>query len=510
MAQYWIDFNDLADLSDFQIEGDYTVELVDDGGTQVLKLTQVGNQNRSTAVTYTSADGAGTVDVAAYCKAPDSDTSPRSAGVCARITGTGTSIDGYSALALNAANNGGYLMRYDGGGSTTLGSAQPGDPDPTVYHWRALVCDGSTLDHYAWAGTDGDADQRPATPMLSETDANYTTGRAGFIGSQMRDDPEVAYCRILAIGTNGDPAPTSDPGGGGGVTLTVQSATHGHTAAVPSLTQAHTLAPAAAQHAHTADAPTLSSAVQLAVAEAAHSHTAEAPTLTQAYVLTVAEAAHAHSAESPALTQAHTLSPADTQHGHTAASPDLVQAHALAVAEALHGHTAESPSLTQANTLAPAAAQHAHTSETVTLGTGTVLSVAGALHGHTAASPSLTQAHILAVQTASHAHTADLPTLAQSITLVPAEAQHGHTAATVTLTTADVIAVDAARHAHGAESPTLTVDATLVVSDALHAHLADNVIFAGTVFAAGRLMVVEVPDRLLIVAPADRIIKVTH
>jgi len=58
MAQYWIDFRDLSDLTDFTIAGDYTVELADDTDTeQSLKITSSATSlSNSTAVTYDPAD----------------------------------------------------------------------------------------------------------------------------------------------------------------------------------------------------------------------------------------------------------------------------------------------------------------------------------------------------------------------------------------------------------------------------------------------------------------------
>lgn len=107
--------------------------------------------------------------------------------------------------------------------------------------------------------------------------------------------------------------------------------------------------------------------VSITVQDATHAHTADSPALTQANVLVAADALHAHAADSPALTQANQLVPQDALHGHTAESPALVQANVLAPADAVHAHTADNVGLVFGALLEVADALHIHITDSPTL-----------------------------------------------------------------------------------------------------------------------------------------------
>lgn len=126
----------------------------------------------------------------------------------------------------------------------------------------------------------------------------------------------------------------------GEATLTVQNASHGHTAGNVALTQANTLAVQSATHAHAAGSVALTQAHTLAVQNAAHGHSADNVEIASGTVLAVAHAAHGHTAQAPSLTQANVLAAQDASHAHAAGSPALTQANTLAVSSAQHGHSA--------------------------------------------------------------------------------------------------------------------------------------------------------------------------
>jgi hypothetical protein len=143
----------------------------------------------------------------------------------------------------------------------------------------------------------------------------------------------------------------------GGATVNGEATQHAHTAATVTLTQVHNLAVASAQHVQTAASPTLDQSIAgyatgyeggfgsvaptLTVQNATHTHTATTVALTQVHVLTVAAASSAHTAEAATLTQVHQLAAQDAQHAQTAATTALTQVHALVVADVSHGHAAE-------------------------------------------------------------------------------------------------------------------------------------------------------------------------
>jgi hypothetical protein len=80
----------------------------------------------------------------------------------------------------------------------------------------------------------------------------------------------------------------------------------------------------------------------------------------------------------------------------------------------------------------------------------------------------------------------------------------------VTRTTAALLVIQDSLHETFADNLDLLEGAVLVVSDALHAHIADNILLPGTIFQAGRLMVVRGSDRLMVVSPTDRLMVVRH
>lgn len=142
-------------------------------------------------------------------------------------------------------------------------------------------------------------------------------------------------------------------GGGGSATdLTIQDATHGHSADSLTLTLGYTnLTIADATHGHAADSLALTLDTTLAIADATHAHTADnlAISTSGAVNLTIQDATHAHTADSPTLTLGYTdLAIAEALHAHTADNLTLTVAGAvdLIIARAVHAHTVDSLTLT--------------------------------------------------------------------------------------------------------------------------------------------------------------------
>lgn len=104
--------------------------------------------------------------------------------------------------------------------------------------------------------------------------------------------------------------------------VTVQDATHSHSAANVALTQAHAVVVANASHAQPAANVTLSQVHVLAISNAAHAQVAENITLAEVHALTVQNASHTHAATIATLTQTHVLVVANATHAHTAQSPN--------------------------------------------------------------------------------------------------------------------------------------------------------------------------------------------
>lgn len=179
----------------------------------------------------------------------------------------------------------------------------------------------------------------------------------------------------------------------GVTTVTAQSATHGHTADAPAITQTH----------------------QITAADATHSQTADSPAVSQTHVVAVAEATHAHAADSPTVTQTHVVSAADATHGHSADAPGITQTHVVAVDEATHSHTADNVTVSVGGvSVTPADATHGHTADQTAITQTHVIIVADATHSHAADSPAITQTQVIAVASALHSHTADNVTVSLS------------------------------------------------------------------------------------------------
>lgn len=139
---------------------------------------------------------------------------------------------------------------------------------------------------------------------------------------------------------------------GGGVTLTMADAMHGHASDAVALTTSAALFVADAAHAHTSDALTLSAsgATALTVADAAHAHTADGLVLSSSALLTIQAALHTHASDLVTLS--------------TSGAP------ALLISDQLHAHTADGVALTVSAWLVVGNAMHAHSSANVVLAEG--------------------------------------------------------------------------------------------------------------------------------------------
>jgi len=135
--------------------------------------------------------------------------------------------------------------------------------------------------------------------------------------AQLRDIVQTAW---QAFAPRSISVPVS--AGGGGTNLTIQDATHAHSADSLTLTLGYTnLTIADATHGHTADSLALTVDGTLAIQDATHAHTADNLSLsvTGATDLTIQEATHGQSADNLALTLGYVdLLIQDATHGHTA------------------------------------------------------------------------------------------------------------------------------------------------------------------------------------------------
>lgn len=262
-----------------------------------------------------------------------------------------------------------------------------------------------------------------AVAVLAASGADAYEAENGAIGTTPLSTgsltPSVDDCLVVAAGGYGHDANTFGIGGGftiaasrDGVTGVSYGALIAYliqtTAAAANPSISWSGSPGENQNAHLAVfTPVVGGGTTLTIQDATHGHTADGVSLTQQHQLAVQDASHAHSADNLALTQQHELAVADATHGHTAENLTLSTEIELSIADALHSHSVDNITLVQQHVLVVADATHGHSADNAVLETGTNLAVADASHGHTVDNLVLTQQHVLVVADALHGHTAD-------------------------------------------------------------------------------------------------------
>jgi hypothetical protein len=217
MAQYWIDFTTLSDLSDFTVINAKSASLVDDGsGTQVLRVTSFGVINENSAVVYDPAGSSvGDCEIISkfrYSVYP-ADISNRTFGIHGRIVGSTSADLGMYNYGVRGSDRGSLFYAPAGTSSETL--TQPRHRvDNLNAAWWGMTITGYVFDVWNWEGTLTAAD-KPATPSGSSTDPNsrIATGSVGVGEAGVLTVDEYCDYYILAIGTGGDAAPTGPVGG---------------------------------------------------------------------------------------------------------------------------------------------------------------------------------------------------------------------------------------------------------------------------------------------------------
>ncbi|MCC5809876.1 MAG: hypothetical protein JJU06_05835 [Ectothiorhodospiraceae bacterium] len=482
--------------------------------------------------------------------------------IAAFIRGSGLTTEGsetfHSAryVRFDGVLDADQTVRYLNGSPTTNGSNNfpTGSVDRGDRGFVRLRMNGNGVQARYWKASDPE----PTNWQLGNNDSNvYTDGETGiaFIVNELK-----VYS--FSVGGNGWVAPDAplDPDPPGDQVLP-DDAAHHQASDSPALAEAASLEPAGSSHGVVSDAPSLagalileasdasheqsaaavslSAAMEVQPASSAHAQSATAPDLSQATVLTVASSEHAHATASPPISQAASLSAADAVHSHAAGVASLAESSALgveasdqaqtssgtilsqaaqlAVLDALQVHTSGQAALTESVVLGVEGSDQAHWATAVTLGLAGLINAHDVIHGHSAGAPLLTQAHVIAVHGVEHQHQSDSATTTLALVLQPLDTDHSQASTPAPLTAADMLAVQDAVHAHDSLSAELMEDALLVVSDALHAHLSSQVPWPDGVFRAGRLLLVQAHERLLvaddhvrlvIVAPTDRFLMV--
>lgn len=241
MGQYFLDFaTDSRDntvlISEFSVttnSGTAFVGIYDDAGTKCLRAYRTGSNPVSGILI--SALGAANADVDMYVRMKTSlTTSYRVAGLALRANYVGTALLHYNSVVGGASANETGIHKRRASSFFARGDALAAFAEAPIaqgeWHWRRFQVIGTTVRVKIWAGV---LANEPGTWFQSSTDSELTAGSVGFLqvgGSTTIGDLRVSY---IAVGTNGDPAPTSgapaDPPAG---TVTISGVTPGQTSAV--------------------------------------------------------------------------------------------------------------------------------------------------------------------------------------------------------------------------------------------------------------------------------------
>lgn len=200
MAQYWLEIASAADLAQLEVVTTGTLSYTTDDGIPVAvfkSTTAVGEYVRLLGVPTAS-----TMAVQALFRVTAGAFSGSRSGPAARISGG----NGY---AHGRITGGVYRpVKSFNGTSGEISTNLTGQPLGNTWGWMEVLASGTSLEFRSWAP----GDDRPTTAQRTATDSDIASGVAGF-GSP-RESEATSHIRIIAIGTDGDPAPTGPVGGG--------------------------------------------------------------------------------------------------------------------------------------------------------------------------------------------------------------------------------------------------------------------------------------------------------
>ncbi len=200
MAQYWLEITSAADLDQLEVVSAGTLSYTTDAGTPVAQFISAGGYGEYVRVVgVTGAD----VVVRLLCRFVDSG-AVTFCGPAGRISGRAA----YLAGGRSTASSSHRLIRTTDASAVNLTSETAGAVTGENWGWRELLCAGSTQEMRVWGAGDG----RPET--ATRTSTNSTITAAGSVGFGV--GPNVAATVLvskIAIGTDGDPAPTGPVGG---------------------------------------------------------------------------------------------------------------------------------------------------------------------------------------------------------------------------------------------------------------------------------------------------------
>lgn len=214
MAQFWLQVTSAADMDLFTLDawdasGRFTFNPAnpDLGRPDLLRLGESSSTNSAdrVLVTYDPAGSVADAEVRVY--GVYSGISAAGGGPCVRASSRLSHY--YYRNRRSVSGDTQLLMKQSGTTETQLVAGRI-VPQEAVWHWSALRVDGNRLRGAAWHGGPGDADLIPAW-QFDEIDSEHAAPAP--VGVFARPRPAFMF-HIIAIGTDGDSAPTGPVGAG--------------------------------------------------------------------------------------------------------------------------------------------------------------------------------------------------------------------------------------------------------------------------------------------------------
>lgn len=218
MAQYWLDIHtdprsDAEILALFELINCRdalnlaSMSVVTKDGLRALRIGRSSGTSAAIA-RLIEAGSASVVDMVAKMEVESVSTTAPGGLVCHATAvqyGTAQWYCGYSTGA------GSTIGRQEAPGSApaSLASGSSG-VDQSAYHYRRLAVSAGSLSQKVWAGARGD---EPGSWLLIASDSTYSSGWIGIGSRGGSANQGIVHLTQLAIGTDGDPAPTGPVGG---------------------------------------------------------------------------------------------------------------------------------------------------------------------------------------------------------------------------------------------------------------------------------------------------------
>lgn len=217
MAQYWLDIHadprsDAEILALFEListrdaSNTHSMSVVTKDTLRALRIGRAAGTSVALA-RFIAAGSSSAVDMVAKMEVESVSTTAPGGLACHAAAvqyGTAQWFCGYSTGAGSA------LMRqeFPSSAPVSLVTGSSG-VDQSAYHYRRMAVSAGSLSMKVWAGARGD---EPGSWLLTASDSTYASGWIGIASRGGSGSQGIVHVTQIAIGTDGDPAPTGPVG----------------------------------------------------------------------------------------------------------------------------------------------------------------------------------------------------------------------------------------------------------------------------------------------------------